>query len=417
MRLGRSKAARQRGGFTLIELLVVITIIAILASLILPGVQAARKAARRAQCINNQKNIGVAFQQYLTNHKKLPASGYIEVAFANGQTGPTDDEVSSGWGDIDGDLNTPDVTWKYSWCLELLPFLERDDIYDLWDFQATTGNSGSLLDADTAKLPNSAGKNGNVELGEKTIKVFVCPDDPTSDRGNLTYVVNGGFDWHWLMNGGTDFDQSDPTERRQATNRYNMGVMFLDTLNQRGTTVAHRRHSSSSIRDGLSNTILFSENINAGVDSGHVSNLSGWANPHPFNTSFFVNYIASGVRGTAEYTYNQCNRRGIMAPPLDTSGSAIEGGINSDLSGTNEGRFPYPTSLHPGGIVVSMVDGSTRFISDTIDSGVWAKLVTPNGGRLVDPAAIGPPPGGPGGNAMEDDSGVGFTQTPLDDNS
>ena len=104
------------------------------------------------------------------------------------------------------------------------------------------------------------------------------------------------------------------------------------------------------------------------------------------------------------YRYCEANNRGPDAFPV---GSGNEGGINGDLSGINEGRFPYPNSHHPGGVHVSMCDGSTRFISESIAPEVWARLVTPAGGEIVDPVT-----GEVGGAAMESD-GRGYTQQML----
>src|SRR3982750_4328009 len=117
----------RRSGFTLIELLVVIAIIAVLIGLLLPAVQAAREAARRAQCVNNLKQIGLALHNYESSHESFPA-GYQSwpgVGFRDGQTG----DWGPGWG----------------WLTTLLPFVEQGNLYNAlntnltcWDTANTT---------------------------------------------------------------------------------------------------------------------------------------------------------------------------------------------------------------------------------------------------------------------------------------
>ena len=208
-----------------------------------------------------------------------------------------------------------------------------------------------------------------------------------------------------------------------------MGLMFvefrLDSAaghdQDTGTTAVNRHHTLASVTDGLATTVMLSENVNAGLDSaaGWTKNArfanveSNWACPHPYNTSFFVNGTAVKVfdvareekdAGSTGYRYCQANNRGANAFP---AGPGNEGGINGDLSGTNEGRFPYPNSYHHGGVLVSMCDGSTRFISESIAPEVWARLVTPAGGEIVDPVT-----GEVGGAALES-NGRGYTQQML----
>jgi prepilin-type processing-associated H-X9-DG protein len=170
----------------------------------------------------------------------------------------------------------------------------------------------------------------------------------------------------------------------------NMGLMFLDTT--ANNTPAAFKRTLASVRDGTTSTILLTENINAGIGTDLFA--FSWANPHPCNTSFFVNGVgAVGVGSSTKtdpYDYSQANNRGNQAPPLNTSGiggtpPGNQGGINGSTSGLDEGRFPYPNSLHTGGVNVAMCDGSARFIADTISGAVWARLVTPNGGSVGRP--------------------------------
>ena len=446
------KHPRQRRGFTLIELLVVISIIGVLASLLLPGIMAARAAARRTQCMNNMKQIGIAINNVLARDNRFPASGTWDVPDSNANGTLDDADIVAGmhW---EATVNNG-LGMAYSWALEIMPFLDRPDIAERWDYGEGTGEGqwGKYYLGNTSSMPETASglaDRGNFYLARQTIRVFECPDDISTEsgRGNLSYVVNGGFSNHWAISsdiaGGGAVAVMAPyadaaRDRRFRQNLFRMGLMFPNfrLYDSSGTTVVTstrgqsqtlRRHTSASVRDGLSTTVMLSENVNAGVysaaawatnatfQSGFATNRSNWACPHPYNTSFFVNgsavdiYTASTGKASSGDSvgnlYGQANNAGPSAFPAS---SGNEGGINGDTSGVNEGNFPFPNSLHTGGVHVCMCDGSTRFINESIDGAVWARLVTSDGGRIVDPYN-----GTLGGVAMEDGNNQGFTQLPL----
>jgi type II secretory pathway pseudopilin PulG len=430
--------------------LVVISIIGILASLILPAVVNARRQGRRVQCLNNLKNIGTGMFQYVTQKGTFPASGYWNVSvlpneqqepLVRGSTpaSPTHQNQllvgAGGWnfatagvaGQISGgngsatsytDAAGTTVGMKYSWVVDLLPFIGQQAIYDAWDFSGTPatangtgGNLGSYLDTFPA-----AAKRGNRDLSNTYLELLVCPEDVTSTQstGSISYVVNGGFAPHWLVRIEMDPLSTTPPALRQPNgqtlatgggwhreNLRNMGLMFLDTT--QGGTDARRRHTLESVRDGVSFTVMLSENINAGPNStfNNAAVTTNWACPFPMNTSFFINPIAafggsaidpiSGELTSApgalvgQYAYANSANRGALAPGVTGpyNDSFNQGGINGDITGINEGQFPYPTSGHPGGVHVVMCDGGVRFIPENISGEVWARIVTPNGGALT----------------------------------
>jgi len=436
--------ARRRAGFTLIELLVVIAIIGVLAALILPGVQSARAAARRAECLNNMRNIGVAFHNFHAQKGYLPPAGKWDVTNAGTYVEWTN------LANIASDT-AAQATMRYSWCLELMPFLDHSDIYDQWDFRpasgsyspplpasigndaASRGGFGSYWINSTAKLPNG----GNLQLSNTNIKVFTCPADPTTipGKGNLSYVVNGGYTYHWRVDYLTTYNgsgqgvyvdtagASNIQNKRWSENMRNSGVFFLQTTQEYAQSFTPTPLPTSDVRpltleglrDGPTTTVMMSENINAGP--GAIWEVptdlpSNWACPHPWNTSFFVNGATNGINclrtniNSPGYNYSAANNRGSLAPPVHPTDR--EGGINGDISGANEGQFPYPNSGHPGIVHVLMCDGSAKPVSDNIDARVWARLVSGNGSKFVRPFD-----GVINGAAQEDGTGQGFTQNPI----
>src|SRR5258708_14461724 len=124
-----TRSADRPRGFTLIELLVVIAIIGVLAALLLRAIQSARAAARRTECLNNLPNVGAAFQNHVAHKGKLPPSARIDPI-------DKDQDPWTTW----YKLLVPALTnYRHSWCLDLLPFLERSEIYDKWDFETKHG--------------------------------------------------------------------------------------------------------------------------------------------------------------------------------------------------------------------------------------------------------------------------------------
>src|SRR5262245_11859986 len=132
-------------GFTLIELLVVIAIIAVLIALLLPAVQMAREAARRAQCRNNLKQIGLAFHNYLGSHQVFPMGSYL------------------------GPVSTTELNRATTWALAVLPYMEQNDIYNAINFSHSMFCNRPLWGE-----PNHL---TNLTVGRLTIESFVCPSD------------------------------------------------------------------------------------------------------------------------------------------------------------------------------------------------------------------------------------------------
>jgi prepilin-type N-terminal cleavage/methylation domain-containing protein/prepilin-type processing-associated H-X9-DG protein len=387
----------RRRGFTLIELLVVISIIGVLIGLLLPAVQAARRIARRMQCSSNMHNLGLGLQGYLNTKGWYPVAGAFKEppACPNSQGGGKPCCVVNGPSVITGCF--PSVTgtpyWDpcygtqygpmYSWVVEILPYLDAQDMANAWDKSQIYTSAVS-----TAAQPS------NAAIAAKSISVLICPDDLTlqAGQGNLSYVVNGGFSrwvfqpnigWTALATSGQD-NQAGPGWGSAVAAR--TGVMFLGSENQLAPWDVKTK--SASIMDGTSQTILATENVLGGASPGyniyHGPNTSGlvtnWACPHP-NAIMFV--AADDVAyGGGSLTPNAS--LGIDGPGWAAANK--KGSLKNINYGTynvaTEGASPYASSYHSGGVNALFCDGSVRFISDTIDGIVYSKLITPAGSLL-----------------------------------
>lgn len=358
-----SKSARK--GFTLIELLVVISIIATLMALILPAIQNARAAARTLECKNNLKNISLAAHNFTSSKKKFPALGVWGPGPSSGAFG------------------------YRSWVVDLMAQLDRRDISDRWDNTAIW-NVGA----------NIALSGGTTPLNQTYIKVLVCPDDQTANNadGGLSYVANHGYiagsltaptvnrwaagelDWN---NDGTNINDAlmpdiDPAD----SDAHRSTGMFWADYRLVPTLVSTRETQRDSFNidgayDGAGQTILFTENVNAGGSGS-------WADPTWTNVGFGL--IVQPVSASSTYQYP------ALVPSPTDSVPTMPNKRRSGPEALNDASAAQwsaaPNSGHPGGVNVAWVDGSVGFISETIDVNVYARLLTPAGARDRTPQGI-----------------------------
>jgi prepilin-type N-terminal cleavage/methylation domain-containing protein len=314
---------RSRRGFTLVELLVVIAIIGILIALLLPAVQAAREAARRSQCTNNLKQLGIALHNYADAFKALPpgrAGTQIPAGWSNTYQEPG--------GSNDGGLS--------AWAL-MLPFYEQQALYNSIKSAYGTWNpwGGHPLTA-------------NYPPWRTQIPALMCPSDPavaTKSTGGLAYT-------NYMLNWGDG---------------------MRSTSNPRGPFGTFSKITFASITDGTSNTLAFSE---AAVFSASMK-LKGAYVTRDARTTPISCMAALGANGMLVGTKPSSHED--MRGKSWAAGYMIDTGFNTilppnaptcshDRGEWSEGPFP-PSSYHPGGVVATMVDGSCRFISETIETG------------------------------------------------
>ena len=348
MRILKSGALRRRSqGFTLIELLVVIAIIAILIALLLPAVQQAREAARRTQCKNNLKQIGLAIHNYEGTYGTTPTSGEHTVA------GGSAAEVR--------------VFFPVSFFTASLPFIEQANLYNAWNF-----NYPYL--ASEAVYTNQR----NPTLAKTSIAAFLCPSN-----GNFDPEGGGGY-------GQTDYmpiayaniiDPSQPKASVQSKGPIADQAYFADGFLSGGRRGVGKFRDCT---DGLSNTIAVIE------DAGRPSNIVG---KYILPTNFTLqDGCGDGTRHCPNRWADGDTGNGVSGPPTGaTSGVRVINNSSNPRGGTvdcpwsvnNCGPNDEPFSFHTGGAQCVLGDGSAHFLSENLDQGVLRRLCDPKDGLVL----------------------------------
>ena len=366
----------KRTGFTLVELLVVISIIAVLAGLLLPAVNAAREASRRAQCISNQRQVAFAVLMHNdTNGYIPPLRGPLKRDVYYAATNPSN-------------LNGPDGT-VLTWVGFILPFIENAPA---WNFINEGLNAGTATGLSDLVLPIMKCGSGGVAPGERRISYV-------ANAGPLNFIGNTGS-WS-VVSSQVEFGRDTVAVTSLAPGDLDraarMHTVFIDNLAvigpwangavgpYIGDNPCRTQITLSNIIswDGVTVTLMISENEDAGqwvwLDGTTPRTLPTWAEDDiELQVGFCYPNVFSGTPAAALPTWG-----GDEQPFFINEGRA--GSLPVSLRRSELAR---PSSGHPGVVVAAFFDAGVRPLRDNMDGNLYVQLMRPNSGVILNTGEI-----------------------------
>jgi prepilin-type N-terminal cleavage/methylation domain-containing protein/prepilin-type processing-associated H-X9-DG protein len=373
---------RSDRGFSLIELLVVILIIAVLIALLLPAVQSVRESARRSQCLNNLKQIGLAMHNYVTANAVLPPVC-----------------VDQEWTSAGRQIPQPHQNWSQH--ARLLPYLERQVAYNEinWWFGARWSD-GDTVYSDRNPPDNASGGGDSIpQMSVLTLQIatFLCPSDvnPGSSGtffldgrnrlvGASNYPCNIGLnrritggrpDVSWQLNGpnyvASNWDKTvnETTNMASFTDGTTSTAIFSEWIKGQGV-------ATGRAKDGLSEVYNLGQNSDFYRTDFQFAQLCNVVPITSFNQQWQWKGEWWGYGATMIYSHTQGPNRT----------SCVYHDINQDGRGTI--TMISASSNHPGGVNVLFMDGSVRFVKNTVNYRIWYAIATPHNFESVSSDAL-----------------------------
>ena len=325
----------RRKAFTLVELLVVIAIIGILIGMLLPAVQSVRAAARRTQCMNQMRQLSLALHNYESALQHFPPS----------RLEPDDNPIPSGI-----TANPGAETAFQSWTTLILPYIEQSNLGDNFDFgEAWFGP-------------------GNSQIIQTQLELFKCPASPTRDGTDPYHVI-----------GAAAGDYGTINEVRPKVYTDVLGVVAPPEEARLGVLSKLQRNKINSITDGLSNTFMLAES------AGHPE---VWVKGNRMTDAEFETFLDNGEDKVVRHNGQLVPTEGVGWADPDC-GFSINGAIANGLDKhgplmINAINISEVYGFHAGGATFATADGSTQFVSETIDPRAFAERCTRSGGEVVD---------------------------------